>query len=357
MQQLGKLEGELGPQFSLSSDYQLIASEELPLDLKQIYADVIDAENFFGMLIPRPGSGRNPKLVSSGDAFLFSWLQFRGSVPDYFYKADKSFDQYLQKLVLDGILVSDKPVFACNELRLNEDVSDVAIIQAYLSGETDALRLTAKLYFYGRLPCSLQMMKSLPDTASLLNFLKSKTSGSVAKPKLKDCWMHWNFEESNLGKLKLYFCCQPLFVNEVFEPVYLACQQSDAVGLKLAADAVTLHRPDKFVAYFETMEALECCLERLAEVPTPPKQELAFVAPTQLDWVYRGIDPDKETKPLPFTGGQSWRVWICQQLSLALIEARRNSLTPWEAVARAKSRLELDGVNCRTWELERQIGA
>jgi hypothetical protein len=65
-----------------------------------------------------------------------------------------------------------------------------------------------------------------------------------------------------------------------------------------------------------------------------------------LSW---GIDPPPEEQALPWLIRESWRLWVTNRLAVALIASSTEdtaNLEPWRFALR---RLQLEGVDTRSW--------
>ncbi len=130
---------------------------------------------------------------------------------------------------------------------------------------------------------------------------------------------------------------------ECFGEIVEALGRSEAGQFKVGADLDGLLRPDKFVAYFTSKDALLDAAQRLLPLVTDRKvQGVPFTAEIArngaLSW---GSDPAARSGELRM----SWRQWLCERLAAALITARDDKsggIEPWRF---ALERLRLDGVD------------
>jgi len=129
---------------------------------------------------------------------------------------------------------------------------------------------------------------------------------------------------------------------------------------KIGADLAGLLRPDKIVAYFPDFDALARAAQILCErLDGLPAHGVPFTAEIGggglLSW---GMDPPRD-EALPWSGPESWRIWLANRLARALLDARAQTgtvetdpaplnppLAPWRF---AVERLRLEGVDTDSW--------
>ena len=111
-----------------------------------------------------------------------------------------------------------------------------------------------------------------------------------------------------------------------------------------------LLRPDKLVAYCGTYEQLaELARELQSALAGCPAQGVPFTGIIDeaglLSW---GTDPPGERLSTAGMDRESWRLWVTNQLAVALIAARAAE-TEVSPARFAVERLSLEGVDTRTW--------
>jgi hypothetical protein len=245
-------------------------------------------------------------------------------------------------------------------------LSEAALRYAERLDVEDALRLSARLYFYGRLPATPDWMARLASKASVERFLGIEPGGPLARRLRRawravepdppnDGWFLWSARGTSArgarDRFKLYVSPSPESVPAAFSAAVDAAAQAGAVALKVGNDASSLLRPDKIVLYFADFECVSAAASRLAEeLAGCPGQGVPFTAELAdadglLSW---GIDPPRSEHTLEWQERESWRLWVTNRLALALVAARRDGgpLEPWRY---ALARIELDGVDSTTW--------
>lgn len=226
----------------------------------------------------------------------------------------------------------------------------------------DPLRLSARLYFYGRLPVSPQWSARLPSRTSVARFVGIDHSGRLVH-KLRrswravdlqppnDGWFLWSARRLSEDRFKLYVSPSPESVPDAFAAAVTVAEEVGAVALKVGNDAASLLRPDKLVLYFADFERVSAAAADLAKALAGcPGQGVPFTAELEdsdglLSW---GVDPPRSEHMLGWQERESWRLWVTNRLALGLIAARRDGgpLEPWRY---ALARVELDGIEAATW--------
>jgi hypothetical protein len=156
----------------------------------------------------------------------------------------------------------------------------------------------------------------------------------------------------------LYVSPNPHHIGQAFEEVLALLPSSTASSFKIGPNAHGLLRPDKLMIYFNRYEDLirfaEALLPRLAGLSA---HGVPFSTPIDdagiLSW---GIDPPRDDEGIGQYADNSWRIWLCNRLAVALIAASNEQeakIAPWRY---ALARLWLLGVDTRTWTLHGKFG-
>jgi len=170
-------------------------------------------------------------------------------------------------------------------------------------------------------------------------------------------WLSWNRRRgrskpiADANRYKLYISPSPEHIRESLTGCISLLADFSMSSLKFGSNAHGLLRPDKFIAYFDSKEELFCfagaLLPRLAGlsahgVPFSAAIDNAGI----LSW---GTDPTPRDKGVGWYVDDSWRIWICNRLAIALIEALETGgmeIVPWRF---SLARLWLLGVDTRMW--------
>ena len=140
-------------------------------------------------------------------------------------------------------------------------------------------------------------------------------------------------------------------MRDAFGVAVQVLTQSRVTAFKVAGHVVGLLRPDKLVAYFADLEGLQEAADDLRRMlKTCPSHGVPFTAGLDegglLSW---GLDPIHAGQGFVWQEGESWRVWLTNQLAVALLQAKRSrsqALEPWQF---ALERLRLEGVDTDSW--------
>ena len=289
----------------------------------------------------------------------------------------------LVRLVLDGLLevecgagdfVSGSRAYniVCNAFSLPEPttktvrLSQRALQYAQALEIEDALRMSVRLYFYGRFAISPSWLARYPTRESIERFLHIERGGTLERKMRRawravdleppnDGWFLWASRQPPSGKrsdrYKLYVSPLPESVPVAFSAAAGIAEEVGAVALKVGNDAHSLLRPDKIVLYFSDLDRVFAAAARLAqELAGCPGHGVPFTAElTGSDGLLSfGLDPPRAEHALAWQDRESWRLWLTNRLAVALVAGRRDggSLEPWQY---ALARLELDGIDPSTW--------
>ncbi len=290
----------------------------------------------------------------------------------------------LARLVLDGVLevesaagdfvsgslayelvcdVPSPPTPTTRTARL----SQAALQHAQRLDIEDPLRVSVRLYFYGRLPVSPHWLARFPSRASVERFLGVEGGGAlprmmqrswraIALEPPNDGWFLWSARGALPGRtgsnrFKLYVSPLPDAVPAAFSAAVGVAEEVGAAAFKVGNDATSFLRPDKIILYFSDFECVSAAAARLAaELAGCPGHGVPFTAELAdsdglLSW---GVDPPRSEHGLGWQERESWRLWLTNRLALALVAAKRDGgpLEPWRF---ASARIELDGVDATTW--------
>lgn len=289
----------------------------------------------------------------------------------------------LVRLVLDGLIevksgagdfVSGSRAYdiVCDIFSLPEPttktarLSQMALQHAQALEIEDALRMSVRLYFYGRFATSPNWLARHPTRESIEQFLHIEPGGTLARKMRRawravdleppnDGWFLWSSRQPPSGKrsdrYKLYVSPLPESVPAAFSAAADVAEEMGAVALKVGNDAASLLRPDKIVLYFSDLDRVCAAAARLShELAGCPGHGVPFTAELAgSDGLLSfGIDPPRPEHALAWQDRESWRLWLTNRLAVALLAARRDggSLQPWQY---ALARLELDGIDPSTW--------
>jgi hypothetical protein len=343
------------------------------------------AGDCLGILHRRAASPLTGKSVSKDVALLWFQLQKAAELAIDLRKAlGDDCGCTLSRLLLEGILEIEwsgqfLSGFEAHEAifgkRLHHSRSNgIALmsIQALKYAQALALedpeRLSARMYFFNRVPASSDWRRRYPDSHSVSKYLGIGSGGPNTLRLSKD-WISAKLDPLNYGwnmwffrgarpkssrsepTYKLYVSPACDFVRTAFNAALGVLPNFSPTFFKVGRNVYSLLRPDKMVAYFRTAQDLLDAAAALAnELEGCPPHGAPFTAEISvgglLSW---GIDPPRERQSLAKEGGESWRLWITNRLAVSLLTAMADksaSMEPWQY---ALQQMRLYGVDPETW--------
>ncbi len=373
--------------FRANPNYELVLFDHLPPQQQVLLADLQKDPDLYGILRPHQlSSSLGIKSICQDTALLYLTLQQPGSLPAY-VKASlgEQCNQAIAELVLDGVLEieQDGTGFICGseaygllyEARPSTtgqgklaQLSIQALQYAQALEIEDTTKLSARMYFYNRLPTSPEWLNRLPTPEAVAmhlgiheggpnrHMLRRNWSGVSLSPQLNG-WRMWRprHEEGRTMKqrttYKLYVSPACEFLREVFGTTLSVFMTVQPTRFKVGLDVYGMLRPDKLVAYFGTFEQLQAAADLLAnKLKGCPAHGVPFTAEIADDGLLSwGMDPPRDQQILSWQERESWRLWLTNRLAVALLGAKTaqsTTIAPWQF---AMGRVELEGVNTTTW--------
>jgi hypothetical protein len=378
--------------------YQLIPLDRLTPDDYTYLRGLESNPDVFGILRPVDGCALPLLSVCRETALLFFVLRDAGLLPAY-VKVDSSdgWRKGVAQLVLDGVIeieadgqyISGSQAYrlVCgepSERTVNDQVGRLSIDAmryAQALDITDATRLSARLYFYNRVPASANWHRRFPTTQAVVDYLgierepvrsllEQKSLRMVSTAGSGDGWIMWRSQAvkappPGTALYKLYLSPDPSVAADAFQGAVHALSKLPTVLLKVGNDVYGLLRPDKILAYFKSRDEVVTAAQSLEDaLHGLPAQGVPFTAAIDpnglVSW---GIDPPRSEVGLPWQERESWRLWLTNRLAAALLAGRTSEphgLEPWRF---ALERLRLLGVDPYSWTpgsglwLERITGA
>jgi hypothetical protein len=345
----------------------------------------LEADDDFGVLVPRSDRGLGVKSISTEAAGLFQALARPGPLPAAVRcSPTPRLAESIVTLLLDNVLElrHDKTFVSGVEAytvlhgqrptALPESttghLSHRAIQHAQMLDISEVGTLSARMYFYGRFPASPRWTQYFPPEQTIQRFLdlarlaapspsRLRRAARIFEPQSVNGWLFWKAAgepERRTGRrsrFKLYISPAPQCIWDVFAETLPLLLNSSATAFKIGQDVFGLLRPDKFVVYFETLPALQELAGQISRrLAGTQSHGVPFTAALSGDGLLSwGIDPAHGTQALPWQEQESWRLWITNRLARSLLAARNSTaatLEPWQF---ALHRLELDGIDSATW--------
>jgi hypothetical protein len=336
------------------------------------------------VLVPRQEGSLGLKSVCRDTALLFLTLREPGKLPAYLTASHiEDLNETMASLVLDGVLEirangryvtgrdAHERLFANQTLPepcgLIEKLSVEAVQHAQLLGLDDVSKLSARLYFYNRLPATPHWKRLLGDEERVmqsLGFAQGTPLGSVLQRSFSGVqpgssskgWFMWRSRRGVQDRwdarmsYKLYVSPHMHCLADAFAATVEVLASLHAPVFKVGRDQYGLLRPDKIICYFASEEKLLEAAARIdREVAGLSPHGVPFTAPVgESGLVSWGVDPPFGERGLPWHEASSWRLWVTNQLAIGLLSARgEEGVEPWRF---ALDRLRLKGVDTATWE-------
>jgi hypothetical protein len=370
--------------FRSNPAYELATFDRLSSDQQDLLKDLTNDPDFYGVLLPRFPGGAGAKSVCRNAALLLHSMVRPGPLPGYMrHSPDIDANQDVAELVLDGVLeiehggrfVSGSEayplIYASHPVSepqgLLPRLSRAALEYAQALEIDDAARLSARLYFYNRIPLTPHWSRRLASEDAVSRFLGisdsmtrqfiSRNWCAVEHGVHDSSWFQWNSRCSPPAGnarghgYKLYVSPQPDALPAAFRAVIEILNHSGAHAFKVGSNPIGILRPDKLILYFRDFDALQQTASEIARVLSGcAVHGVPFTAAINDDGLVSwGIDPAPPKGVLSWQGPESWRLWVTNRLAAALAASRKNcpgTLQPWQF---ALARLHLENINTDTW--------
>lgn len=376
--------------FRANPDLQLVILDSIASPGREALLSMQGAEPIYGVLQRRDGSQAPPIIVSNDTALLYLTLAEPSRLPASLCRRfGPRWQTVIERLVLDGVLQIQTPdgfvhgpAALAHAAPLHDTpdaagaifkLSLAAIRYAADLALDDPVALSSRMYCYNRIPATAEWRQrfNAPDAAARAWGFDGERSRKRLRrwtespaPAPDQSWCSWRPRATDTPALrhdrttyKLYVSPLPGALQETFAATVDALSAGRATSFKAGRDVHGILRPDKLVAYFDTLQDLQHTAERLqARLAGIPAQGVPFTADISGDGLLSwGTDPPRSTAPTPSLFEESWRYWVTNRLALAITAARRqhdHQVEPWRF---ALERLALEGVDPQTWAPAQQI--
>lgn len=371
--------------FRAGAAYDMVVFDRLSPEEQLMLMELRADADFYGVLRPRPGSGRTIKAVGKETALLWFTLQSPGPLPSFVFQNNfEEASSAITQLLLDGVLeVEDEARFLSgadaakllaqgrqsgsngSQGRL-ESLSVAALRYGESLRLNDPRRLAARLYGFGRQPVTPRWAHLLADQDAVLSFV-----GAGAGTETRRCleldwqngndekmpgWLIWSNQKTRTRALtggtacKLYVSPAVDAMSQVF-PAVLEVASAQVGHFKIGSDAAGLLRPDKMVLYFRDQEHLFAVASELASrlkgaAPHGVPFSAEITSDGLLSW---GMDPPQSEKLLAWQEAESWRLWVVRRLAAAMIAAQSDAHSSMGPGEFARERLRHEGVDVDRW--------
>lgn len=370
--------------FRANSIFELAPFDRLPAG-QQHFLNKLKGVDCYGILRPRRNSLLEIKSVDRDTALLFLALQAPSRMPAYVKsQLGALYYKFVLGLVFDKVLEIEwngaflSGVEACVSLSAAHQVLVMQSEIARLSLEAikcaqalelgDSAKISTRLYCYNRVPLSPYWQRKFPTSDDVAEHLGLWVHGSTTlllrghwtmlRPDSAfEKWFTWIADRTQTAPrispfvYKLYISPACEGIRDAFQTAVEVLANSPAIGFKIGKDVSGLLRPDKFVAYFPSMEACQDTAVSLEQKLTGiPAHGVPFTAEIAgnglLSW---GVDPPGSEQRFAGQRMESWRMWVTNRLASALLVAKADlcdAIEPWQF---ALERLKLDGVDTESW--------
>ena len=371
--------------FRANPSYRLVQLDQLDSsDLRSALEHGLDA-TAYGVFLPADGSMLRVRSACAESALLVLSLQSPARIPGYLRKQDRTgWVGEVKKLVLDEILqvqmgdgyLSGSAIMA-DGVPLGRDakredegllafLSNLALLYAERLDIFDPTILSGRLYCFNRRPFCIQSHSGLVDRNQITSFLRlpeletelslGRYWGERSQSQEFSGWL--NFVPKTAPKrtksdrqwtCKLYISAVWSHLPEaLFRFLSTAASRKCATGFKVPCDVFGLLRPDNFVVYLKSKDALHELADELAPALRDiPVQGVPFSSPLTQDGLLSwGADPPKGSDYSLIA--ESWRLWLTNQLASNLVRAKAGGETA-SPRALALERLRLEGVDVDSW--------
>jgi hypothetical protein len=372
----------LDRKFRLNPAYQFIPFELLSEEDRRRFGVTAADTELSGVLVPA-APGLSVKAVCANTATLLQSLRVAGPLPEWARQTFAQSGRVLVRLVLDSVLevqagqefVSGASAGKVVEITAPDEEADTrparlsidALQYAQALECGDAPALSARIYFYNRLPASPRWTRRIESGLNFMKYLGMEAGTAVRGTLDREWhaldpspenpgWLSWRSRDRPLRKppYKLYLSpiCEDL--REVLHIALPIVTSLRLPAFKMGRDPYGILRPDKLVVYVPTFGELEVAAAALLSALSGARAHaVPFTAAIDkeglLSW---GMDPPR-SEQLSTWQGTSWRRWITDRLATALLTAKGtpgdSELQPWQFAIR---RLGIEGINTKTWSPE-----
>lgn len=365
--------------YRASPRFALVAHGALPPPQRAAFDALRGRDGYWGLLLPQGDAPLSAKTVDRGTARLLRTLRQGRTLP----AAAPQQRQALHQLVLDGVLEVDAGQGYVGGARAATtlDTGTAAAAPAPATGALQALSLQALamaaalpalpplalgawLYRHHTLPDGPRWQRLLPACDDMRRTLGLDARCATGRELARHydelphpAWHVWlQLGPAQAGTLpalpfKLYVSLHPQALAQALPLAVRALVQARVPAFKLIRGARGLLRPDKLIAYLPDPATLQALAHHLTGALRGARaQGVPFTCALDdqglLSW---GSDPADGHRLLDWQRVESWRSLITRRLGFALAQARDEGLAPAAAVHFALQRLQLEGVDTRTW--------
>lgn len=352
---------------------RLIPFDYIEARERQTFEKLAEEANFYGLLIPPASSALPIKSVSRDAALLFLTLREPACLPHLLTTLfDSKYQDRIRELVLDGVFEIEQdgqfvsgaaalPLWqveggALSVGRTAQLSADAIAYAAALEG-LPVQEIAARLYLYNRAPASPAIQRRFADDEQLMSFLVDGTAVSKqldsvwTREDIHNAWIMWRRTDVPLeSKFKLYVSPMLDHLPQAFQSAIDSFAKVRCAQFKIGRTAFGLLRPDKFVAYFSSLDQLQEAAELIrASASGIAAQGVPFTAGIDGDGLLSwGMDPPRLDQVLRSQQHQSWRQWVAERVAVYTIGAKEG-VPKQDVHSFVLERVRLDGIDTTTW--------
>jgi hypothetical protein len=352
--------------------FRLLPFDECDERERRSFGHLAEDANFYGLLVPPTNSAAPIKSVSRDAALLFLSLREPACAPHLLTSLfPTATEDRVRELVLDGVCeIEHGGVFVSGSAALSvlgDDIRDgpvsrVARLAAEGIGYIAALEglsaseAAVRLYMYNRLPCTALLQKKFADDDAIIRYLAGDTG--IAKTLEKhwvrevsqDAWLVWRrAKPSSSLSFKLFISPSLDGLPAAFQVAVDALLRVKCCHFKVGRTAFGLLRPDKFVAYFASLEQVKEAAELIrASTAGISAQGVPFTGAIDSEGLVSwGMDPPRFAQVMGCQEHQSWRQWVTERVAVYTLAAKESQAE--NILDFVLQRIRLDGVDPGTW--------
>ena len=301
--------------------------------------------------------------IDQDTALLLLSMKAENFLPNFLFTPnDTKFDSCLNDLILAELLevkigntfvsgisainkLSPNPRAICTkstESNVMTEISHTAIKAAVNLNLSHQQSLTNFLYAYNTIPASQNKRTTLDDDRTYLRLNKIDPFWI-----LNDTIEGWYYfkhptKYAAKSKYKLYINPKPSHLTDTLCIVSETLKVFDVISFKVGKGSRGILRPDKLVAYFDSieilMEAAKVLQKKLKDVPAHPVPFTALYDEKGL--ITWGMDPKTEKDER-----KSWRQWIIEKLTNSIVNTSEKNAKYDTAL----TSLSIEGINPSTF--------
>lgn len=374
--------------FRSNPGYDIVLLDQLDPTTRTQFEALEADPDLYGLLQPHSNE-LNIRSISREPALLFHTLRTPNPLPNYFVRLfGDRVEAIVTELVLDGILeiecdgafvsgaAATDEIATATSLSENTEgtiarLSIDALRYAEMLNLDDPAKLSARLYFFNRAAASARWRQEIPSKQAVASYLgiapgqrlRATLDRNFVESEPRPGLEGWRLfmarhrkKEASLD-FKLYLSPKCRHLPEAFGAAVDLFAERQITRFKFGSDLHGLLRPDKLVAYLESLdELMELGHRLLTRVGGMPAQGVPFTSEIGgeglVSW---GMDPPRDSQQLEWQLRPSWRLWLTNHLASSLISARIQSPDSKDLWRFAVERVRLEGVDPVTWTPRQSI--